>query len=148
MLAVVTGCVATADLYKGNPVTKVSLVALETGGPTAGRWETFDMAIDYNYTLNQGLLDISGKVIPSSFYRLNYASFRQITVYAFALNKDNRVAQTTMLVSLGGVGTDQNFDFSHRFQVPAGTTGLSFGYNGEAKEAASSHYFQELPINK
>ena len=147
-LVVAAGCVATADLFKGHPVTKVPVVALEKGGPNAGRWETFDLAIEYKYTLNNGILELSGQVIPSAFYRQNFASFRQLTVYAFALDQDNRVLETMQLIFLGGVGTDENFAFSKRFQAPAGASKLSFGYDGEAREFESMKSFYELPIDQ
>jgi hypothetical protein len=147
-LVVAAGCVATADLYKGHPVTKVPVVALEEDGPNAGRWQTFDLAIEYQYTLNNGTLDLSGQVIPSDFYRLNFSNFRRLTVYAFALDQDDRVMETMQLVWLGGVNTDENFAFSRHFQVPAGATKLSFGYDGEAREFESKKSFYELPIDQ
>jgi len=135
-------------MFNGNPVNKVPVVALEKGGPTAGLWETFDLLINYKYTLSNNALDISGQITPSNFYQMNYANFRGLTVYAFALDKDNRVLKTVQLLFLGGVGTDEKFSFTQLFQLPAETTGLSFGYEGEATEAASSKMFSELPIDK
>lgn len=147
-LVVAAGCVATADLYKGHPVTKVPVVALENGGPNAGRWQTFDLTIEYQYTLNNDTLDLSGRVIPSDFYRMNFSNFRRLTVYAFALDQNNRVLETMQLVWLGGVRTDENYAFSRHFLVPTGATRLSFGYDGEAREFESMKSFYELPIDQ
>jgi hypothetical protein len=36
-------------LYHGAPVTSVPVINLQEGPLVAGRWETFDLVIDYKY---------------------------------------------------------------------------------------------------
>jgi hypothetical protein len=148
VLAIASGCVQIATMYNGHPVNQVPIVTLEDGGPNAGRWQTFDLSIDYKYTLQNGNLDISGKITPSDFYQMNYSMFWSLDVYVFAVDQASRVVETSRVLALGGVGTGQSFDFSQQFKLPAGTTGLSFGYDGVAKDQHDTMSFFKLPIDK
>lgn len=148
LLLFVLGCVEISTMYQGNTVTKVPVVALQGGGPHAGTWKTFDLVMDYQYKQNGGVLDISGQFALSEHYRMTYDTVSRIYVYLFFLDKDSRVLETVDFPDTGISRIEDSQSFSRTYKVPAGTTGVSFGYSGVVSEKGSRTSFYELPLKK
>ena len=148
LLFLAVGCVETAMKFHGNHISSVPVVALLEGGPHAGTWKTFDLVIDYTYKQNGGVLDISGQCALSEHYRMNYATISEIFVYLFFLDKDSRVLETLSFPNNWVGDTDEVQLFSQTHKIPAGTTGISFGYSGEVNERKDRMSFYELPLKK
>ena len=148
LLLLATGCVETAMKFHGNPVSSVPVVALLEGAPHAGTWQTFDLVIDYTYTQNGGVLDISGQCALSEHYRMNYATISRIFVYLFFLDEDSRVLETFSFPNNWLGDTDEVQLFSQSHKIPTGTTAISFGYSGEVRERKDRMSFYELPLKK
>ena len=148
LLVFVAGCVETAMLYHGKHVTSVPVVILQEGPPVAGRWETFDMIIDYQYQRNGDRLELSGQAALSQHYQMNYAGVPRMVAYLFFLDQDARVLETVFLVSAWSNGVEDVQHFSKSYRFPAGTTGISFGYSGAVQDEDSSTTFYELPLSK
>jgi hypothetical protein len=51
LLFLALGCAEIKEFYHGNTVSSVPVIVLQEGTPNAGRWETFDLIIDYEYIL-------------------------------------------------------------------------------------------------
>jgi hypothetical protein len=148
LLPLAAACVDTAMMYHGAPVTSVPVIALHEGPPVAGRWETFDMVIDYKYQRNGDNLELSGQAGLSEHYRSNYAGVTRMQTYLFFLDQDARVLETAYFVTPWSSGIDDIQKFSKSYRVPAGTTGISFGYSGAVNAMDSNASFYALPLSK
>ncbi len=149
LLFVVSGCVETSMMYHGNlPSSAMNVVALQEGGPYAGTWETFDLLIDYKYIQGGDILEISGQAVLSEHYQMNYNALTRLYVYFFFLDEDSRVLKTANLVRSGAGTVDERLTFSQQYNIPAGTAGISFGYDGSAREMRTTTSFYELPLKK
>lgn len=146
LLIIASGCVEIPMLYHGNTVSSVPVIALQEGSPNAGRWETFDLIIDYKYIQKGDRFEISGKASLSQHYQMTYDSLRRMCVYIFFLDKDARVLETAFLVNEWFGSTQDIQEFSKTYKVPIGTTGFSFGYFGEVSAEMGNNTFYKLPL--
>lgn len=148
LLPLAAACVDTAMMYHGAPVTSVPVIALQEGPPVAGRWETFDMVVDYKYQRKGDNLELSGQAALSQHYQMNYAGVSRMQTYLFFLDRDARVLETAFFVRPWSSGVEDIQKFSKSYRVPAGTTGISFGYSGAVNGMDSDTSFYELPLSR
>jgi hypothetical protein len=148
LVSLALACVDTAMLYRDATVTSVPVVALQEGSTVAGRWETFDLVIDYKYVKRGDSLELSGQAGLSEHYRMNYAGVSRMQSYLFFLDQDARVLETAVFVKAWTSGIEDIQEFSATHRVPAGTTGISFGYSGTVDGMDSIASFYELPLRK
>lgn len=148
LLPLATGCTDTSMLYQGAPVTSVPIVTLQEGVPVAGRWETFDLVIDYTYKKNNDKLEIAGQARLGDHYRENYEGISRMQTYLFFLDQDARVLETAFFVTPWSGSNEDIQEFSKFYTVPASTTGISFGYSGAVNGMDGSASFYELPLSK
>ena len=148
LLVFSAGCVETSMLYHGKHVTSVPVVVLQEGPPVAGRWETFDMTIDYTYQRNGDNLELSGQAALSQHYQMNYSGVVRMQTYLFFLDQDARVLATAFFVTPWSSGVEDIQGFSKSYPMPAGTAGLSFGYSGSVNGMDSTASFYELPLSR
>ncbi len=146
LLFVASGCVEIPMLFHGNTVSSVPVVALLEGSPAAGRWETFDLIIDYKYIKQGDGFEISGQTALSQHYQMTYDGISRMDVYIFFLDKNSRVLETAYLVTAWTGNTQDSQDFSKSYKVPNETIGVSFGYSGEVSEDLGNKTFYELPL--
>ena len=146
LLSLAWGCVKTSMLYHGNKVTSATVVALLEGGPTMGEWTTSDVTIDYKYIKKGDELEISGQAALSQSNQMLYSNVSNMYSYIFFLDKDSRVIETGYFIEEWTDSTQDNQKFSKSYKIPAGTTGLSFGYSGELKDLNSTGTIYELPL--
>jgi len=148
LLPLASGCVDISMMYHGKTVSSVPIVALQEGSPITGRWETFDLIIDYTYMQNGDSLEISGQAALSQHYEMMYTNVSRMYTYFFFLDKDSRVLETASFINVWTSDTRDIQNFSKSYKVPTGATGISFGYSGQAQEMDSHTSFYELPLSK
>jgi len=147
LLPLATACVDTAMLYNGAQVTSVPVVVLQEGPPVAGRWETFDLVIDYQYQRHGDRLELSGRAALSQHYQMNYAGVSRMQTYLFFLDQDARVLETAFFVTPWSNGVEDIQEFSKSYTMPADTTALSIGYSGAVNHMDSTASFYKLPLS-
>ena len=147
LLSLALGCAEIKMFYHGNTVSSVPVVVLQEGTPTAGRWETFDLIIEYEYIQKSDSITISGEASLTQHYQMLYTSIIRMDTYIFFLDEDSRVLETASLINVWTNSTRDIQIFSKFYKVPIGTKRVSFGYSGVAQEADSSEFFYELPLN-
>jgi hypothetical protein len=151
LLILCTGCVTTSSHFVGNITsTNQPIIALQPGGPHADSWENFDIRINYQYTQNSNLFEISGAAALTPRYEMLYSRLQDLKVYLFLLDKDSRVLLSDMLVmSLTGQ-LDERLQFTRSYKLPPGTAGITFGYDGLAGGAGEdgTWSFYLLPLGK
>jgi len=146
LLSLASGCIQIPMLYHGNTVSPEHVVALQEHSPAAGRWETFDLIIDYKYLKKGDRFEISGQASLSQHYQMTYDGIRRMYVYIFFLDKDSRVLETDFLINAWYGNVRDIQAFSKSYKIPVGTTGISFGYSGEVSAEMGNKTFYELPL--
>ena len=146
LLILASGCAEVPMFYHGNKVSSVPVVALQEGSHTSATWETFDLIIDYKYIQDGNSLEISGQAALSQHYQMMYTNIPRMDTYIFFLDKDSRVLKTAIFVNVWTNNTKDIQDFSKSYNVPTGTTGISFGYSGEVQGIDGKGSFWELPL--
>jgi len=140
----VTGCVPTSELYIGKQVTSVPVIEFQKAENAAGTWQTFDVTINYTYTVSGGLIEIAGQGELSQHYQMMYNMVRAMRVYLFLLDGDGVVLDTIEIPAFL-TSTEDKFTFNRPFKVNESIKGFSFGYSGVATEMDGQSYFYSLP---
>ena len=140
------GCVKTPMLFHGNTVSSAPVVILQKDGSATGEWSTSDITIDYNYVKNGDNLEISGQASLSQSNQMLYSIVQNMDSYIFFLDKNSKVIETDFFIDEWTTNTQAIQNFSKSYKIPAGTTGLSFGYSGELKDLNSTGTIYELPL--
>lgn len=136
--------VAPSTMFIGNRVSS-PVVALQQRS-SADSWQTFDIKIDFAGTLSGDRYAISGTAELGQHYQMNYANLRDLRVFLFFVDDRTRVLAATLLArSLTG-DIDEALPFNRSLAVPAGTAGITFGYDGQVREMEASTSFYLLPL--
>jgi hypothetical protein len=147
LLLFCSGCTPGSRQLIGNQVTSAPVAMLQSGGPHADSWQTFDITINYQYKYDGDHFSISGDARLSQHYAIMYSWLRDLKVYLFFLDGDSRVLESTMVArSLTGQ-IDEALHFDRFCKLPPGTTRISFGYDGLVSEHRDYHSFYLLPLN-
>jgi hypothetical protein len=148
LFLVLSGCVDTSMLYRGNHVSPVHVVTLQESGANAGTWQTFDLVVDYKYTRNGDALEFSGQAELGQHQQALYSRLEYLYFYFFFVDKDSRVLETFSIDNFFPGKTDERVKFTKSFMIPDGTAGFSFGYSGNVIEQQSRMSFYLLPLSK
>jgi len=152
LILAVAGCVTTAEMFHGDSVSPEQVIAIQESGPNKSYDQNFDIIISYEFVRSGDVLEISGQAILTDRYPQIYASLKYLHVYLFFLDDTSRVLETIALASSMFGTLDERFEFSKSLNIPTGAVGISFGYDGEAKEggdhSASTSTFYRLPLKK
>jgi len=144
LIFAVTGCVPTSELYIGKPVTSAPIIEFQKAEITAGTWQTFDVTINYTYTVSGGLIEIAGQGELSQHYQMMYNNVRTMRVYLFLLDADTIILQTLEIPAFL-MSTEDKFTFNISFKVNESVKGFSFGYRGVTSDMDGQTYFDSLP---
>ncbi|MBW2474652.1 MAG: hypothetical protein JRE56_08675 [Deltaproteobacteria bacterium] len=144
LIFAVTGCVPTSELYIGKPVTSAPIIEFQKAEITAGTWQTFDVTINYTYTVSGGLIEIAGQGELSQHYQMMYNRVRTMRVYLFLLDADAIILQTAEIQAFL-MSTEDKFTFNIPFKANESMKGFSFGYRGVASDMDGQTYFDSLP---
>ena len=147
LLLLASGCVELAVMYNGKAVSKVPVIALQEGGSIKGRWETFDLIIDYQYIKKGDRLEISGQTALTQHYQMIYDQLSRMRAYIFFLDQNSRVLETAPFADAWPSSTQDIQDFSESYTVPQGTTKISFGYSGQVRDGKTLESFYKLPLD-
>jgi hypothetical protein len=144
LIVAVAGCVPTSELYIGKPVTSAPIIEFQKAENAAGTWQTFDVTINYTYTVSGGLIEIAGQGELSQHYQMMYNGVRSMRVYLFLLDADAVVLETIEIPAFL-ISTEDKFTFNIPVKVNQSMQGFSFGYRGVATEMDGQAYFDSLP---
>jgi hypothetical protein len=142
-----SGCVPLSEQFIGNRVSSGPVAVLQPGGTSADTWQTFDILIDYQYKRDGDVLAISGTARLTQHYVIMYASLRDLRVFLFFLDDNQRVLKSSLIARSLSNEIDDTLQFKQSFQMPPGTTRIAFGYDGQVLSAEENHSFYLLPLN-
>jgi hypothetical protein len=144
------GCVNPSMMYYGNSLSPgVVPVILQQGGTQSGTWKTFDITIDYEYTQEAEVLELSGQAVLGEHYQMNYNGISRLDIFLFFLDGNARVLKTAKIARAMTGEATEIMTFSGQHGVPAGAKSLSFGYEGRAlAELTGGTTFYKLPLQR
>ena len=92
-------------------------ISLRDGGPNTGTWDSKNVSVDYRYTKQSGTIELS--VSPRA-----KRQFSELTVWALFVDAKGNVIGKQEVYSSGT--RPGSSDLGNNFQIPSGTTYLSF----------------------
>jgi len=98
----------------------------------SGQWKGRDVAVEYSYSINQGQMDISGKIRFASFF-IGYSRLQDFRLGAIFVDEKGTVLEEI------GLTTDRgSFDpipFSRTIKLPPNAVSMAFSYQGDAVQS-------------
>ncbi len=140
-----SGCVASSQLYVGKIVAEDDIVTLQNGKQRDILWETFDVVFTFDYEISDDILQVAGKGRLGDHYQAIYTHLGHFDAYLFQVDRDGYVLDTVRLPTLMMSRPDDDFTFKKELKRVPGTVGMSFGYSGEVYEREKSEpLFRQL----
>ena len=146
LLMLLTSCANKHWLGWEGRLTKTdNRLALQTGGPHAGIWQTRDIAIHYRYVHEQDRLVITGRVERQA--RLRYYHRLRAWVWIHFMDGDGYVKASRRLWAQNGsdVYAQIRYRFNRDWQMPPGVEAIGFSYSGRASDRDMRWDFWRLP---
>ncbi len=120
-----------------------SRVDIQPGGPHAARWQTLDIALDFEYQWEQTQFDVRGTVELQKRIQA-FTTLDHLRIRAHFLDAEGVILSTHLLWSAGNRASVHygfvNFNFSRQYPPPAGTDMIAFSYSGEASDAGGDGF--------
>lgn len=149
LLSVFLSCTSSLDTYIGKTADQESRIAL-SGGSHKGVWQTDDLTVNYSYSRKPNSLQISGDVSLSNKMKDASSIVQTFFLQVNFLNANGRVLETKELAVAGYHERITNWEFNHKFELPARTSAMAFSYTGQMGEGAgegSSEPFWRDPFH-
>ena len=121
-------------------VAQTKLIPLVTGGPQQGAFQSRYLTINYSYTLNQGQLNVSGKLNFDDSLTMTYPGLRHFYMELVLVDSQGHVVErTNVALKMGFTWGDNDAvaasSFTAQLPVPPGTASMTFYYNGATRGA-------------
>ncbi len=150
IIPTLSSCHSTGSPFLGNTFHAAPTIALATGEPQEGIWETFDIIVDYRYQADT-TLQISGSAVLNQHYRSLYERLRKLDLYLFLLDNDNRVLDSRRIGRVLATDTRATVTFTETVAIPAEATQFVFGYEGrvvagDPEPMGGADWFYKLPL--
>ncbi len=131
--------------WEGRLTKADNRLAVETGGPHAGIWQTNDIAIHYRYVRESNRLTIEGQVKRQA--RIKYFHRLRAWVWIHFLDESGHVMESRRLWAQNGsdVYGQIRYRFVRDWQMPPGTVAMGFSYSGRAQDRDVWWDFWRLP---
>jgi hypothetical protein len=139
LTTILSGC-ALKNSYVGKHISPVDIITIQRNVLQAGTWKTFDIVIDYEYSLNNDSLMVSGSVELGQHYQMVYDQVRSLWVSILLLDGDGTVIRSVPVSTLI-TNTQERFSFNRTIRAYAPVNGLSFAYYGQVTEFDGHSYF-------
>jgi len=138
VVPMVAACLGGDARYRGRLVAPEHRVSLADDRGT-GLWETFDMAIRYEYLREGDSMTLSGVVTLSEHYQLSYDFLKKLDLELVLLDRDSRVVMTRDLDVGRPLGVDWQVNFTEQVPVTETVAAFSFAYDGVVRGDGEDH---------
>ena len=131
--------------WEGRLTKTDNRVALTSGGPHIGTWQTNDIAIHYRYVWDEDRLAIEGQVKRQA--RIRYFHRLHAWVWIHFLDRNGYVLASRRLWAQNGsdVYGQIRYGFNRDWQLPPGSQAVGFSYTGRARDRDVWWDFWRLP---
>ena len=137
VLAVVllTGCQSVPMSHVGGRVPAQKRMALAQDGSHSATYRTEDVVIDYRYSRNQSLLDLSGSIRFADPIRQSFRRVDGFHADVILMNEDGVVVDSQALTTSSSDSSDSPILFKTTVTVSQAVVAISFAYTGNAVAA-------------
>ena len=131
-LGMLLGCQTMAQRDMGKMVPSGNQVAIKSGGPFDGQFQTNDMTVTYKYWTAGNQLKVRGTTRISD----RFESIKQLVFHLYFLDEQGKVIDIKNFFSFLDDSDFAVFKSSYRhfhrdFTVPDGAKAVAIGYDGE-----------------
>ena len=130
----IVACQSSFFSYRGATVEPDDRIYLLEEGPRQGLWQTFDLAIEYQYERKFNTLELSGVVEFSHHYRSLYDILNRFYLTVYFLDNEGKVLEGKLVLISNSLKIDDKFSFKHFLEIPPGTVSITFSYLGGVRE--------------
>ncbi len=128
----ITAC-QSPGAYMGSGIVPPENRIVLTPGQNSASWQGRDLSVDYNYSLNQNVMDFSGTINFASNMTFNFTFLNDFQLSAIFFNEGGKVLENRGLAT--NRGSLDPITFHTRIALPPGTVGMAFAYQGTALTA-------------
>ena len=125
-----TGCQQTTTRYLGALADKDGAIALTQGETKNQQWDDLYISVDYSYKREGDHLGLKGLLSFTFSSQTNYRWVRDLKLKVFFLDKNLRVVEYFDIARTLSSDIEQQLEFQQTFQLPAGVSAFTFGYEG------------------
>jgi hypothetical protein len=126
----IVACQSSLFSYRGATVEPDDRINLLEEGPGHGVWQTFDLAIEYQYEKKTDMLELSGVVELSHHYRSLYDILTRFYLTVYFLDNEGKVLEGKQVLISNSLKLDDKFSFKHFLEIPPDTVSFTFSYLG------------------
>ena len=126
----IVACQSSLFSYRGatvEPDDRIYLLEEESGH---GLWQTFDLAIEYQYEKKADMLELSGTMELSHHYRSLYEILSRLYLTVYFLDNEGKVLEGKQVFISNSLKIDDIFSFKHSLEIPPDTVSFTFSYLG------------------
>ena len=129
----VVACQSSFFSFRGATVEPDDRIYLLEEGPGHGLWQTFDLAIEYQYEKKADMLELSGVVELSHHYRSLYESLNRLYLTVYFLDNEGKVLEGKLVFISNSLKLDDKLSFKHLLEIPPDTVSFTFSYQGSVR---------------
>ncbi len=144
----IVACQSSFFSYRGATVEPDDRIYLLEEGPGHGLWQTFDLAIEYQYEKKTDMLELSGVVELSHHYRSLYDILTRLYITVYFLDNEGKVLEGKQVFISTSLKIDDKFSFKHFLEIPLGTVSITFSYQGNVRGGVNRDSFFKSPGRK
>ena len=132
-LVSIVACQSSFFSYRGATVEPDDRIYLLEEGPGHGLWQTFDLAIEYQYEKKADMLELSGVMELSNHYRSLYEILSRLYLTVYFLDNEGKVLEGKQVFISNSLKIDDKFSFKHFLEIPPDTVSFTFSYQGKVR---------------
>lgn len=132
-ILLLTGCQTAQVPPAGGDVPASQRIAIVRGQDASGQWQTRDLALGYQFMVEQNDMQLAVQVRFSESVTMGFRQLRRFHVKLYWLDGFGRVLTTRGLYSVSQANTDDGITFTSNIPVPVAANAMAFGYSGELR---------------
>ena len=141
----IVACQSSLFSLRGATVEPDDRINLLEEGPGHGLWQTFDLAIEYQYEKKTDMLELSGAVELSNHYKSQYDELWRFYLTVYFLDNEGKVLEGKPVLNSNLLKIDDKFPFKHFLDIPPGTVSITFSYQGRVRQGRDRDIFFKVP---
>jgi hypothetical protein len=133
-----TSCYGSLFSYVGATVDAQNRISLLEKGPHQGQWSTRDLSVDYLYNWDKKDIKLSGVVQFNKHLEYNFTMIDHFSLWIHFIDEEGKILENRVIAVAGYRKMLQNLSFEHNLKLPLKATGITFSYDGRAREGGGA----------
>ena len=144
LLIAISGCVSSPTA-KSRTVPMKNRVALKEGGPHPGNLQENQLTFQYNYTLTDDRLQLSGTISARTSRR--FVDTETLSITVFFIDDQGTSIKTTTIATPRTRARSITRSINRTMDVPPNATAIAFGVNARFREDDVTKSIVITPFN-